>query len=393
MDEEIKTVQNNNPVNQASTLTKSEQVSSNDVQGSMEQAAQRIKALSQKEDTTLQNVDESEDNALHKQQVESDNANIISSDDNDDLSIDENNESEIKEEIQLLDVDAEKDASKQVEIDASQFSKLLSLNEDQLLVNDEGSITFKTKVDGIESDVTLPDLIKSYQNEATLTNRSMEVNAIIKARNESLQGAKAMAEQQATYTATLLETLNNEYLGDLKQADLDQLRIDDPAEYSAKQIEFSQRQNKIKELATQSLSLLQEQQNNQDVEQQRIDSERIPIEAKALRDYFKPLKVEVNQLLQNDLSAYLNTQNYSADEIDKNIDSRLMILAYKAKQYDQGMRRATDKKVIRKLPKVIKSGTKPSDKVVTEQRKIELQSKARKSGSLEDALARVRNLN
>jgi len=375
-----------------SPVVQSVQTAAQPEHGSMEHAAQRIRALSQPDTSEQQaetNTNSESENDLNSTTNTATQNDTATSNDN---AVTETQEENNLDDNQRLEQDALEDASDQLEIDASQFSQLLSLNDDQLLVSDEGAISFKTKVDGVENEVTLPELIKSYQNEATLTNRSMEVSALIKARDESLQGAKAMAEQQATYTAALLETLNNEYLGDLQQADLDQLRIDDPAEYSAKQLDFTHRQNKIKELASQSLSLLQEQQNNQALEQQRLDSERIPVEQQALKDYFKSNKIEVNQALQNDLTTYLSTLNYTNDEINNTVDHRFMILAYKAKQFDQGMKRATDKTSKKKLPRVIKSGTKPSKQAITQEKALELQSRARKSGSIEDALARVRQL-
>jgi len=72
--------------------------------------------------------------------------------------------------------DAEQtDAEETIQLDADQFAQLLGIDSEDVLVNDEGEIRFKTKVDGQEGDATPQDAHKRYQQDANLTNRGKKL--------------------------------------------------------------------------------------------------------------------------------------------------------------------------------------------------------------------------
>lgn len=285
---------------------------------------------------------------------------------------------------------ATQDTDDSIELDVDQFASLLQVENDKLSIDDDGQVKFRTKVDGEAGEASLDQLIKSYQNEASQNNKSMKIAEARKQQENILEQSNQYAQQQAQYAAVMLEKINSNFLNEVSQSNLDQLRIDDPAEYSAKQIEFSQKKQQIQEMANQSLQMLNESNQAQESEKQRLIQERIPVEAQAMKDAFKTMKVEVNETLQGDLTTYLTSQNFTNDEINENLDHRFMVMAYKAKMFDQGIKNVTKKQVKKKLPKVLKSGQKPSQKAVNTAKLAKVVTQAKKSGSMNDAIARLK---
>ncbi len=344
--------------------------------GSIDEATNRLKALREPAQEE------------HSEEIQSEVVDENAEQQEEENEAEENQE--IEQEVEQEVENASSDTENEINLDAEQFAELLKLDNDSLIVNDDGDIKFKTKVDGELGEATLTDLIKSYQNEASQTKKSMHIAEMKKQQEQIFEQSSTYAEQQAQYAAVMLESLNNSFLNDVSQSNLDQLRIDDPAEYSAKQIEFSQRKQQIQEMAQQSLNILQEQKQNSELEKQRLYNERIPVEAQAMRESFKAMKVDVNEKLQGDISNYLAQQSFSGDEINNMVDHRMMLLAYKASQYDKGLRNVTKKLVGKKLPKVLKSGQKPSAKAVDQSRLNKATFKAKQTGSVDDAVARLK---
>ena len=348
-------------------------------QGSISEATDRLKALRQPEVSEHENETQTEAETEETAEVEQE------------IEQEQEQEQETKQEVeQEVEQQASQDTGEEINLDAEQFAHLLRLENDNITVSDDGDIKFKVKVDGAQSEATIENLIKSYQNEASQNNKNMQIVELKKQQEQILEQSSNYAEQQAQYVALMLESVNNSFLNDVSQANLDQLRIDDPAEYSAKQIEFSQRKQQIQDMANQSLNILNNQKQETETEKQRLYNERLPVEAQAMRDYFKPLKIEVNEKLQTDITSYLSDQSFNNDEIDSLVDHRYLIMAYKASQYDKGLKNVAKKLKSKKLPKVLKSGQKPSAQAVDSVKANKAVMKARQSGSIDDAVARLR---
>jgi len=347
-------------------------------QGSMQEATDKLKALREPEPQQEATQETEETQAIE-------NTDEVAE------TKDETTETQANEtETQEVEQEAPEDTTDSIELDADQFSQLLHIENDKLIVDDDNQIKFKTKVDGEQGEATLEQLIKSYQTEASNNNKSMNLAESKKQQQELFDQSNQHIQQQSQYAATVLESINQNFLNEVNQADLDQLRIDDPAEYSAKQIEFNQKREQIQNLASQSLQILEDQNRAKEAEQQRLIGERIPIEAQAMKDKFKSMNIDVNETLQNDITTYLVNQNYSNDEINNNLDHRFMVMAYKAKMFDQGIKNLTQKQVKKKLPKVLKTGQKPSQKAVDTAKLNKAVAQAKKSGSMDDAIARLK---
>ena len=75
---------------------------------------------------------------------------------------DQREEVEAQQETEELQDDTDEET---VQLEAEQLADLLGLDPDNLVVDDEGRVSLKTKVNGEESAATLKDVLKGYQLE------------------------------------------------------------------------------------------------------------------------------------------------------------------------------------------------------------------------------------
>jgi hypothetical protein len=101
------------------------------------------------------------------------------------------------------------------------------------------------KIDGVETQVPLADVLKSYQLEGHVNNKSIEVSnqkaALEQERTQWQQAAQQALHQHQAMGNLALQMLNHDY----QKIDWNNLRVNNPAEYAAMQTEFGQRQQQI----------------------------------------------------------------------------------------------------------------------------------------------------
>lgn len=271
------------------------------------------------------------------------------------------------------------------ELGADELAGLLGLDEDKIVVSDDGHVSFTGQVDGEEINANLSDLLNAYQRDANLTNRSKAVAELEKVRTAEIQQFQAMAKQQAEKAAITLEAINNAYLTEFNSIDWAGLKAEDPAQWSAKTVEMQQKKTQLDNLITQTVQEIEQQQATVDNETQKMTAERIISEQEKMQTGFKALNVKVDDDLQKGVMTYL-TDQFDPSEMKSLVDHRFMLMAFKAMQFDKGSKTAQSKRV-RKIPKVLKSGQKPSKQAVKLHVDKKLRSNLKESGSLDDAAA------
>lgn len=301
-------------------------------------------------------------------------------------------EAESTEEAEPSDEDATdagaETGAESIDLGAEDLSEILNLNEDRIHISDKGSLSFKVKgVDG-EEDVSLEKLLNAYQGDANLTNRSKQISELEKVRSQELQDFKDQITQQAQQAAITLEAVNNAYLTEFQSIDWNQLKAEDPAMWSAKTVEMQQKKAQLDGLVQQTLTQINDQQATIDNETAATKQQRIVDEAKTMQDGFKALGVKVDEDLQNSVIGYLSNQ-FGASEMENLVDSRIMLMAWKASQYEKGLSKAKSKEV-KKKPRVLRPGKKPAVQAVKLNEAKKAQAKLKKTGREEDAAALLR---
>ena len=240
---------------------------------------------------------------------------------------------------------------------------------------------YRVKAAGEDKEVTLDELIKSYQLGTDYTKKSQAVaeeRKAVEAERHAVQEAKALRDQYAQQLGIIEQMLNQPQQAE----DLDYLKETDPIGYAVKVAELSQKEKQLAQVRAQREMISQQQEyDRQQQMKQMIAAESEKLVA-VLPEFADPSKGEV---IRKDIRTYGKQMGFSDDELANVFDSRAVLTLYKAMQYDklQSAKPGITKKVS-EAPKAIKPGvSKPRDSNSEEIRK--LKSRAKSSGSLKDA--------
>jgi len=241
--------------------------------------------------------------------------------------------------------------------------------------------TYLVKAAGEEREVTLNELIKSYQLGTDYTKKSQAVaeeRKAVEAERQAVQEAKQMRD---TY-AQRLEMIEQMLVPQQQEENLEYLKETDPIGYSVKVAEMIQRDKQLAAVQAERHRINQQQEQDRQVQMQSVVAEEMQKLSSYIPEFTDPAKGEA---IRNDIRAFGKQIGFSDNELAAVYDSRAVLTLYKAMQYDKlvASKPAITKKV-NEAPKAIKSGvSKPRDSNAEEIKK--LKARARSSGSIRDA--------
>jgi hypothetical protein len=241
--------------------------------------------------------------------------------------------------------------------------------------------TYLVKAAGEEREVTLNELIKSYQLGTDYTKKSQAVaeeRKAVEAERQAVQEAKQMRD---TY-AQRLEMIEQMLVPQQQEENLEYLKETDPIGYSVKVAEMIQRDKQLAAVQAERHRINQQQEQDRQVQMQSVVAEEMQKLSSYIPEFTDPAKGES---IRNDIRAFAKQVGFSDNELAAVYDSRAVLTLYKAMQYDKlvASKPAITKKV-NEAPKAIKSGvSKPRDSNAEETRK--LKARAKSSGSVRDA--------
>jgi hypothetical protein len=240
---------------------------------------------------------------------------------------------------------------------------------------------YRVKAAGEDREVTLDELIKSYQLGTDYTKKSQAVaeeRKAVEAERHAVQEAKALRDQYAQQLGIIEQMLNQPQQAE----DLDYLKETDPIGYAVKVAELSQKEKQLAQVRAQREMISQQQEYDRQQQMRQMiatESEKL---VSVLPEFANPEKGEV---IRKDIRTYGKQMGFSDEELANVFDSRAVLTLYKAMQYDklQSAKPGITKKVS-EAPKAIKPGvSKPRDSNSEEIRK--LKSRAKSTGSVKDA--------
>jgi len=240
---------------------------------------------------------------------------------------------------------------------------------------------YRVKAAGEDREVTLDELIKSYQLGTDYTKKSQAVaeeRKAVEAERHAVQEAKALRDQYAQQLGIIEQMLNQPQQAE----DLDYLKETDPIGYAVKVAELSQKEKQLAQVRAQREMISQQQEYDRQQQMKQMiatESEKL---VSVLPEFADPSKGEV---IRKDIRTYGKQMGFSDEELANVFDSRAVLTLYKAMQYDklQSAKPGITKKVS-EAPKAIKPGvSKPRDSNSEEIRK--LKSRAKSTGSVKDA--------
>ena len=269
------------------------------------------------------------------------------------------------------------------------IAQLLGVDESQLDVTDEGRIVLRGKVDGQPVNAPVKEILENYQ-KFTAADKRLE-DAKTRAQTQNQEWAQKSEELQAQFVtaASLIEKAEKLLDQDSKSINWDDLRKNDPAEYSAKKTELSERKQDVERIRQEAAQEYVQSQQKQASEFQKQYQQYIQGEQTQLLTKIPEWKDEEKANAEkNKLTEFLLKNGFTKDDVMQASDHRLIVLARKAWLYEQSQKDVdTAKKKVAKVPKVMKPGAPKSPDQTTREHIKRLEARLRQTGSKDDAFA------
>ncbi len=274
------------------------------------------------------------------------------------------------------DSEAESDEP-EAEYEASEESEVEQEDEQE----EQEQPKYRVKAAGEEREVTLDELIKSYQLGTDYTKKSQAVaeeRKAVEAERQRIEEARQLRDTYAERLQVIEQMLNQQP----ETENLDYLKETDPIGYAVKVAELSQREKQLAQVQAERQRIAEMQRQEQQEQLGQVIQAEARKLAEALPEYADPQKGEA---IRRDLREFGMKAGFSEQELSSVYDSRHVLTLWKAMQYDklQSAKPSITKKVA-EAPKVMKSGvSQPRDSQGDEMRK--LKARAKQTGRVADA--------
>ena len=225
------------------------------------------------------------------------------------------------------------------------------------------SLPVTVKIDGVEKSVPLSDVLKSYQLEGHVNNKSVELSNQQRAFEQERVAAQTMAQQMLQRNSDLgniaLQMVNSDY----QRVDWNQLRAQDPAQYAALHADFQQRQGAVQ----QYLQTLDQQRAQAATEQQQKTAQTVQEQQERMYESRPQWRDDtVFKQDREQMVKYAHGLGFSDAELSAISNHREMLILHDAARYAalQASAPAAAKRV-REAPVQVKPGarvdTNPKD--------------------------------
>lgn len=247
---------------------------------------------------------------------------------------------------------------------------------------DELLAELELEIDG--KPVPLSELKKGTLREADYTRKTMALAEQRKAFEEQAKTRLATLDQNLIQVGEVMRAAEQQLMTEFESINWNELEQYDPGMFAAQRQKYGERYNHIQRMKANAIQAYEQQKA---MASERLAKEIVPKEREALLTaipgWRDPAKARDEQAKVGEI---LQKTGYTPDELESLHDHRLVVLAYKAMQYDAIQSKAPGiKEKVKTLPKVLKAkGAKP--KVTAEQAKAnDLRQRLRKFGNPEDA--------
>lgn len=291
-----------------------------------------------------------------------------------------------------VDIDGEPEDEPNGEDEGDQtLASVLGLDDDKLAFNESGDVVFNAIIDGKAQQVSMNDLVKSYQLEGHVNNKSIALENDRKEFEQTRDKAYQELTQRLEHAEKLIEVSTQALTSEFQSIDWESLRYSDPAEWAAQRQLFQERLAQIDQakqmIGNDKGKLTEEQQLEQQNKQQAFIEQEINkmiAHNPTWADQSVMAKEvgEIGQFLQSEFG-------FSPEEIANSMDSRLMRLIQMAYGAHKGTKQIKDKKIPDNVPKFRKPGQNNSNRdSINRARKAKAQKEAiRKSGGSVETIA------
>tara|TARA_X000001382_G_scaffold65769_1_gene45620 strand:- start:2700 stop:3743 length:1044 start_codon:yes stop_codon:yes gene_type:complete len=274
---------------------------------------------------------------------------------------------EVKDETDLQEKDSEDYEYVTVEVDEDGNETIVDEPTATSLIADDDMIT-KVKVGEDELEVSVKDLKRLHGQEKSLTIKSQEVAT----------QRKALEDKSLQYEASLQKLMEKAQERYKPYAEVDML----VAAKTMSDDDFMQLRRES-QMAKEDLDFFTQEASQYATQIKNDYQKRLQEEASKSIKVLKERVPDWSQNLYNDVRSYAINQGLQAEVVDTIVEPTAIEMMIKAMKYDQGKKVATQKRVVRKQKRVLKSGT--SNPTTSKKRQGDAMDKLFKSGSTDDA--------
>ncbi len=228
------------------------------------------------------------------------------------------------------------------------------LTENKLDPESFRALPVTVKIDGETKTVPLSDVIKSYQLESHVHNKSAQVAEVQRQVEQEKAAARELVRQQLTQNQALADLGQQMLTQEYQRVDWNNLRISNPAEYAAKFTEFQQRQAQI----TQYVQQVQNQQAQAQQAQQQDLARIVQLERQKMLEivpeWADPQKFTADAEV---MKHYAKSNGFTEQELSNLFDHRMMRILHDAARY--GELKAAKPEALRKVRAAPNQTAKP----------------------------------
>lgn len=242
---------------------------------------------------------------------------------------------------------------------------------------------YRVKAAGEEREVTLDELIKSYQLGTDYTSKTQalaEQRKAVEAEKSAVEQAKQLRDQYSQRLELIEKVLSEQN----KAEDFESLKETDPIGYAVKVAEQSQNEKRLLAVQAERQRLAQQQQSEHQAKLQEI----IAAESEKLAQAIPDWNTEKGEEVRRDIRTYAKGLGYSDQELSAVYDSRAVQTLWKAAQYDKLVSNKPEvTKKVSEAPKMMKPGTAKisnpdADALKTERNRLRKTGKARDAATI-----------
>jgi len=242
---------------------------------------------------------------------------------------------------------------------------------------------YRVKAAGEEREVTLDELIKSYQLGTDYTSKTQalaEQRKAIEAEKAAVEQAKQLRDQYSQRLELIEKVLSEQN----KAEDFESLKETDPIGYAVKVAEQSQNEKRLLAVQAERQRLAQQQQSEHQAKLQEI----IAAESEKLAQAIPDWNTEKGEEVRRDIRTYAKGLGYSDQELSAVYDSRAVQTLWKAAQYDKLVSNKPEvTKKVSEAPKMMKPGTAKisnpdADALKTDRNRLRKTGKARDAATI-----------
>lgn len=275
--------------------------------------------------------------------------------------------------------------------DDQTLASILGLDDDKLSYDDKGNVVFNAVIDGKPQSVTIQDLVKSYQLEGHVNQKSMKLENDRREFEKTRDAAYNHLASRLEQSNAMLSMVEQQLMAEFQQIDWGTLRATDPAEWAAQRQYFTERSQQLESVKAQigqsKNAMTAEQQQAEAAKHQEWMQSEI---SKMITDNPTWADQSIMAKEVGEIGTFLSNQyGFTPDEVANAMDSRLMRLIRDAHAYRSGKQAIKDKKIPDNVPKFRSPGSKSQNRNdMQKARDAKARKDAiRKSGGSVDAIA------